>query len=120
MSIAIPKEEKTHLTEETLKLNIFVMVVMVGCQFVAFNLMIQYQCHISHIQAYLDQDNLSICYVISVEIENMFNNMSCKQYRKIIWHKFLHLLTTFDALYKTNNKVFIRKENEDVEVINQK
>mmetsp|Transcript_28347 Transcript_28347/g.41179 ORF Transcript_28347/g.41179 Transcript_28347/m.41179 type:complete len:107 (-) Transcript_28347:2237-2557(-) len=100
--------------------NNFGMSVRRGSQFVAITVIAQCQKHVFCPKKELKEGLLPTRALIAINMENMFNNLSRHQCRKVLQCIFPHLLTLFDSLYMTGNTVYICRDDSTLDSFLQK
>eukprot|EP00957_Ditylum_brightwellii_P007677 580390-Ditylum_brightwellii.AAC.1 len=113
------KMESPNFAQACLESNNFGIGVRGGAQLVAFSLLAECQCHVFKMHHQLEEGDIPNKCLLSLDMNNIFSNMSRKKCRNILKLKFPHLVCLFDALSKRANKVIICKEDSTLETFLQ-
>ena len=115
----IAREEKPYFAEKCLQSNNLGVGVNSGTFLVSISLLAECQKHMFRSKKDLREGNLPSRCLVSLDMKNMFNNMSRIVCRAILFEHFPHLVPLFDSIYKRANKVFIRNLDGSISTILQ-
>eukprot|EP00957_Ditylum_brightwellii_P204474 15339431-Ditylum_brightwellii.AAC.1 len=117
---AIAKAERHNLAKEAIHCNNFGVGAQSGSQFVALSTLVQCKKYLYRSIDDLHNGHLPTCVLVSIDMENMFNDMSRAQCRRIILRHFPALTSAFDSIYQTVNIIYYKTSDGAIQTIIQK
>eukprot|EP00957_Ditylum_brightwellii_P033829 2564102-Ditylum_brightwellii.AAC.1 len=117
VTAAIAKAERHNLAKEAIRRNNFGVGVRSGSQFVALSTLVQCKKYLYRSKDDLHNGNLPTRVLVSINMENMFNNMSRAQCRRIILRHILALTSAFDSIYQTSNTIYYQTSDGAIQTI---